>query len=137
MLLEVLVFDGGDRVVQNLGDLLVGQQDAALQREAADHLAVVGVKFGDDVGAISFERANLGKVAVVNEQQAGGGTESDRSRAGETPARRGQSVSSRAGASVIGGSEIIEGKFYRRTKRAVRRVMRNVSIPGGLKGHFV
>ena len=74
VILEVLVFDGGDGVVEDFGDLLPGHQDAALQGEAADELAVVGVNFGDYVGAISFQRANFGEVAFVNEKKAGGGT---------------------------------------------------------------
>ena len=77
MIFEVLVFDGGDRVVENLGGLLPGHQDAALQREAADELAIVGVDFGDDVGAVGFERANFGQIAFVDEEQARGGAQSD------------------------------------------------------------
>jgi len=66
----MLVFDGGDGVIEDLGTLLVGHQDAALQREAAGELAVIGVNFGDDVRAVSFQRANFRQVAGVHEEQA-------------------------------------------------------------------
>ena len=69
MFLEVLVFGGGDGVVQDLGALLVGHQDAALQGEAADQLPVVGVDFRHDVGAIRFQCADFRQVAGVHKQQ--------------------------------------------------------------------
>ena len=77
MILEVLVFDGGDRVVENFGDLLPGHQDAALQGEAADELAVVGIDLRDHIGAVSLEGADFRQVAFVNEEQSGGGAERD------------------------------------------------------------
>src|SRR5712671_7675036 len=67
--LEMLIFNGGDGVVENLGTLLVGHQNAALQREAADELAVVGINFRDYVGTVGFKRANLRQIAGVDEQQ--------------------------------------------------------------------
>src|SRR5712671_4639172 len=70
MFLEMLIFDGGHRVVEDLGALLVGHQDAALQREAPDELAVVGINFSDYVGAVGFKRADLGQIAGVDEEQA-------------------------------------------------------------------
>ena len=70
VLVEMLVFGGEDGVLQDRRNLFVGKQDAALQRETADHLAVVGVQLGDDVGAEIFERADLRKVARIDEQQA-------------------------------------------------------------------
>ena len=73
VLFEVLVFDGRDRVVEHLRALLVGHQDAALQREAADELAVIAVNLRDHVRAIGFERANLRQIAGVNEKQSAGG----------------------------------------------------------------
>ncbi len=73
----MLVFDRGDRVVENPGDLLPGHQDAALQGEAADELAVVGIDFGDYVRAVSFKGANFGQVALVNEKQSRRGAEHD------------------------------------------------------------
>ncbi len=78
VLLEVLVLDGGDGVVENPGALLPGHQDAALQGEAADELAVIGVDFGDDVGTIGFQGADFREVAGVNEEQAASGAERDR-----------------------------------------------------------
>ncbi len=66
VLFEVLVLNRGDRAVQNFGTLLVGHQDAALQREAAGKLAVIGVNFGHHVGAVGFQRANFRQVAGVN-----------------------------------------------------------------------
>ncbi len=69
VLLVVLVFDGGDRVVEHLGALLVRHQDAALQGKAADKLPVIGVNLGDHVGAIGLQRANLRQVAGVHKEQ--------------------------------------------------------------------
>ena len=69
VLIEVLVLGGENGVLQNRRDLLVGKQDAALQREAADNLAVVGIEFGDDIGTEIFQGANLGKVARIDKQQ--------------------------------------------------------------------
>ena len=77
VIFEVLVLDGGDRVVEDFGDLLVGHEDAALESEAADHLSVVGVDFGDDCGAIGFEGANFGEFAGVDEEESAGGAERD------------------------------------------------------------
>src|SRR5260221_241604 len=42
----------------------------ALQREAAGQLTVIGVNFGDHVGAVGFQRANFRQIAGVNEKQA-------------------------------------------------------------------
>src|SRR5712672_2235320 len=67
--LEVLIFDGGHRVVENLGTLLVGHQDAALQREAADELAVVGVNFSHHVGAIGLEGGNILQIASIHKKK--------------------------------------------------------------------
>ncbi len=77
VILEVLVFDGGDRVVENARGLFVSHEDAALQREAADHLAVVGVNFGDYRGAIGFEGADFREVAGVHEEQSASRAERD------------------------------------------------------------
>ena len=68
---EMLVLGGGDGVLQDVRDLFEGEQDAALQREGADFLAVVGVELGDDVGAKRFQGVDFGKVAGIDEQQAG------------------------------------------------------------------
>ena len=94
----VLVFDGGDGVVENLGSLLPGHQDAALDGEAADELAIVGVNFGDYVGAIRFQRANFGEVAFVDEEQGRRRRRAQWRRGAGTRGPRGQSVSSRASA---------------------------------------
>ncbi len=64
---EVLIFNGRDGIVENLGALLIGHQDAPLQREAADHLTIVGVNFGDYVRAIRFQSANFRQIARINE----------------------------------------------------------------------
>ena len=71
VLLEMLVLGGENGVLQDRRNLLVGQQDAPLQREAADDLAVVGVKFGDDVGTKIFQGANLREIARIDKQQPG------------------------------------------------------------------
>ena len=59
-------------------NLVVGEQDAPLQRKSADGLAVIGVKLGHDDRAIIFERVNFRQVARVNEQQADGSAQRNR-----------------------------------------------------------
>src|ERR1700674_4763358 len=66
---KMLVLDGGDGVVKNLGALLVSHQDAALDGKAAGQLAVIGVNFRDHVGAVGFQRSNFRQVAGINEDQ--------------------------------------------------------------------
>ncbi|HWS63611.1 MAG TPA: hypothetical protein VN325_12720 [Steroidobacteraceae bacterium] len=70
MLFKVLIFGREDGVFQDLRNLLVAEQDAALQSETADDLAVVGIELGDDVGAKIFEGANLRKVARIHKDQS-------------------------------------------------------------------
>src|ERR1700682_5747466 len=77
VIFEVLVLDGGHGVVKHPGNLLVGHEDAALKREAADHLAIVGINFGNYRGAIGFERAAFRQVAGINEEQAAGRAQRD------------------------------------------------------------
>src|ERR1051326_4535289 len=77
VLLEMLVFNGGYGVVENPGALLVSHEDAALKRKTADKLAIVSINFGNDVGPVSFERANFGEIAGVDEQESTGRTQSD------------------------------------------------------------
>jgi len=77
VILKVLVFDAGDGIEEYFGALLVGHEDAALQGEAADHLAVIGVDLRHHIGAVGFKRANLRQVARVHKEQAAGGSERD------------------------------------------------------------
>ena len=77
VLFEVLVFDSRDGVVENLGALLIGHQDAPLQREAADHLAVIGINLRHHRRAVRLQRANLRQVAGVNEKQSAGRAKQD------------------------------------------------------------
>jgi len=73
MFFEMLVLDGGYCVEENSWALLVSHENAALEGEAADELAVVCVNFRDDVWAVGFERVNFRQIAGVNEKQAGRG----------------------------------------------------------------
>ncbi len=109
VIFEVLVLDGGDRVVEDFGDLLIGHEDAALESEAADHLAVVGVDFGDYRGAIGFEGANFGEVAGVDEEESAGGAERDGAEEKEASATRSMSLKPRR-RRVIGGRLSINRK---------------------------
>ena len=77
VLFEVLVLNGGDRVMENFGALFVGHQDAALQGEATHELTVIGVDFRDHVRAVGFERANFRQIAGINEQQSAGCAKQD------------------------------------------------------------
>ena len=69
VLFEVLVFGGENGVLQDRRNLLVGEQDAALQGETPDNLAVVCIELGDNIGTEIFESTDLGKVARINKQQ--------------------------------------------------------------------
>ena len=77
MLKEVLVLGRGDRVFQDRRDLFPSEQNAALQREISDLLAIVGVELGHHVGAIVFERADFRQIRGVNKHQPGGGAQQD------------------------------------------------------------
>ena len=72
VIFEMLILDGRDRVVEDPRGLLEGHEDAALQGEAADHLAVIGINFRDYRGPVGFEGANFGEVARVDEEKAAG-----------------------------------------------------------------
>ena len=66
VLFEVLVFGYQDGVLQHLRHLVVSDQDAPLEGEAAHQLPVVGVELGDHVGPVVFQRADLRQIAGVN-----------------------------------------------------------------------
>jgi len=108
VILEVLVFDGRDCVVENLGDLLPGHQDTALQGEAADELAVVGIDFRDYVGTIGFEGANFGQVAFVNKQHPAAAPSATEHRRRNATATRSMSFQPRR-RRVIGGAKTWTG----------------------------
>ena len=64
VLLEVLAFGGEDRVLENLGVLLVGEEHQPLQGEIADRLAVVGVKSSVTTSGLKIlEGADLRQIA--------------------------------------------------------------------------
>ncbi len=77
MLKEMLVFSRGDGVFQDGRHLFPGEQDAPLQCEISDLLAVVGVELGHDVGAIILQRADFRQIRGVDKHETGGGTEQD------------------------------------------------------------
>ena len=64
---EMLIFRGGDGVLQNTRHLFIGEQNAPLQGEGGDLLAVVGIQLGDNVGTERLERVDLGKIDQVDE----------------------------------------------------------------------
>ena len=47
-------------------NLFPGKQNAPLQRESADLLAVVGIQLGDHIRTVIFERANFRQIARVD-----------------------------------------------------------------------
>ena len=77
VLLEVLILGGDDGSSQNVGNLVVSQQDAALQSEGADGLAVIGVELGFDDGPVGLEGVNFRQVARIDEEQSGGSAQRD------------------------------------------------------------
>ena len=61
------IFDGEDGVLEHFGYLAVGDDNAAFEREAPDHRAVVRIKLRHDVRAIIFELPHLRQVRRVDE----------------------------------------------------------------------
>src|SRR5260370_1438844 len=66
MLEEMLVFGGGDRIFQHGRNLLPRKENAPLQGEVSDLLAVVGIKLGNDVGTIILESSDFRSIRRVN-----------------------------------------------------------------------
>ncbi len=69
---EILVFDRDQRIAQNFGIVVIGGDDAALQREGADDSPLSVIEFGDGTGTVTFELLDLGQVGRVDQQQPGG-----------------------------------------------------------------
>ena len=69
VVLEMAILDGKDGVLEHLGDLAVGDDHAAFEREAPDHGAVVGIKLRHHVRAIVFQLLNAREVRRVNKYQ--------------------------------------------------------------------
>ena len=78
---EILVFDRDQRVAKNFRIIVVGGDDAALQRESADDSALSVIEFGDGTGTVTLEFFDLRQVRRVDQQQpnrrAHGGREQD------------------------------------------------------------
>src|SRR5258706_12123212 len=72
MLIEVLVLDRGDGIAQDGREVLIGSDDAALQREASDHPALIVVKLGDRARPITLQVADLRQVGGVDQEQPAG-----------------------------------------------------------------
>ena len=72
------IFDGKDGVLEHLGDLAVGDDHAAFERETPDHRAVVCIKLRHDVRAVIFELPNLREVRRVDEDHSAQGAHADR-----------------------------------------------------------
>ena len=89
VLFKVLIFGGQNRIPQDRRDLFVAEENAALQGEVADNLAVVRVEFGDHVRLKIFESVNLREIARIDKQQPCQGADSNRAQQqqgkGDTP----------------------------------------------------
>ena len=70
VVLEVAIFDGEHSVLENLWNLVVGDDDAMFERKAADESPVVGVEFGHHVGPVVHELADLGQIRGMHKHQA-------------------------------------------------------------------
>jgi len=66
--------------------------------KTAGELTVVGIDFGDDVGSVGFQRADLRQVAGVNEKKTATGAQGNRAKQEKCEREPGQSASSRASA---------------------------------------
>ena len=70
MAFKVLVFGRDQRIAQHLGKVVVGVDDAPLQRELPDDAVLVIVELRDGGGAVLLEFGDLRKIGGVNQQQA-------------------------------------------------------------------
>src|SRR4029077_15610372 len=111
---------------ENFRALLVGHEDAALQRKAPNELPIVCVNFRDDVGPVGFERVNFRQVAGIDEEQAGAGPEQDRA---EQKKRQSDAVNQFPAAKTQGdrGKAQHRKKSLAQLKRNVRQIRKTVS----------
>src|SRR5579863_5707188 len=88
--LEVLVFDGDDGLAEDRGELVVVDQDAALEGEGADDAAFYVEEIGGGGRAIALEVVDLGQVDGVDEREASerAGDDREREQSGENDAAR-------------------------------------------------
>src|SRR6185437_4464527 len=70
MALKILVFGGEDGVAQDLGDVVILGEHAALQGERANYTSLGVIKFGDSAGTVLFQFADLGQVSGVDDQKS-------------------------------------------------------------------
>ena len=75
VLLEVAVFAGDDRLTQHRRHVVVADDDAAFDRELADHPFVAREQAGDRVRLVVVERADLRNVVGEREEHAADGAE--------------------------------------------------------------
>ena len=78
MLEEVAVLGGQDRLAQVLRNVVVVNDDAALDRKLADELIVLTEHARNRVGRVIVERADFRQVAGIREQDAGEGAQQGR-----------------------------------------------------------
>jgi hypothetical protein len=74
VLVEVLIFDGDERVAEDLRIIVIGGNHATLQREGADDPTLSVIEFGDRTRSITFELFDLRDVRRVDQEQASGRT---------------------------------------------------------------
>ena len=72
--IEILVFDGDQRVAQHRREIVIARDHAPLQRERADDASVIVVEFGDRTGPVGFQSVDLRQVGRIDEQQSSGGS---------------------------------------------------------------
>ncbi len=75
MLEEMLIFCGGDGVLQHRRDLFPGEKNAPLEGEISDLLAIIGVELGDHIRPIVLEGSDLRQIREVDKYQARPGSE--------------------------------------------------------------
>ena len=78
MLEEAGVFRGEDRLAQVLGNVVVVDDDATLDGELANQLAVLAEDARDGVGRVIVERADFRQVVGIGEQHAAHGAKQRR-----------------------------------------------------------
>jgi len=61
---EILVFDGDQRVAQHRREIVITGDDAPLQGKRADDSPMTVIDFGDRTGTVSLERVTCGRSVV-------------------------------------------------------------------------
>ena len=113
MLEEPRILRGQDRLAEVLRNVVVVDDDAALDRELANELTILPEHARDGVGRIAVERADFGKVVGIGEQH---------------PAQRAQECSTNKKGRDAGMTSVTNGDLHEMELRAVALAKAGVNL---------